>query len=109
MRRIQIYSGDAIDTSGPNFGFAALKTNATGNLTFDITLKKVKPNTKYDIWVNQYPVPHLLSEPTGEITTDPKGKGNIGVSVEHIAGTTGFWISVTNGNEIFRSAAVELN
>jgi hypothetical protein len=108
MKRIPIYSGNAVDTSGPDFGFAALKTNAVGNLSFDITIKKLKPSTKYDIWVNQYPATRLTSEPAGAITTDAKGGGNTSVCVARVPGTTGFWISVTGCNEVFRSAAIEL-
>ena len=109
MGKIPIYSGDAVDTSGPNFGFATLKKNVMGNMTFDILLKKLKPNTAYNIWVNQYPAHRLLSEPTGIVTTDARGKGNISVSVERIAGTSGFWITVTGGKEIFKSAAIDIN
>ena len=109
MRKIPIYSGDAVDTSGPNFGYAVLKTNAMGNLDLDIKLVKLKPGTAYDIRINQYPAIRLLSEPTVIVTTDKKGKGNADVSVARITGKSGFWITVTGGDEVFRSAAVELN
>jgi hypothetical protein len=107
MRKIHIYPGDAEDTSGPDFGFAALKTNSMVTLTLDIALKKVEPGKRYDIWVNQYPATHLMPEPAGIVTTDAKGKGNVSVSVARLAGTSGFWISVTSGNEVFRSAAID--
>jgi hypothetical protein len=42
MKRIPIYSGYAVDTSGPNFGLATLKTDKTGDLILDIALKDVK-------------------------------------------------------------------
>jgi hypothetical protein len=74
MRKIPIYSGDAVDTSGPNFGYAVLKANAMGNLDLDIKLVKLKPGTAYDIRINHYPATHLLPEPTVIVTTDKKGK-----------------------------------
>jgi len=107
MLKIRLYSGAATDTSGPNFGFAAFKKNSSGDMTFDFTLSRLRPDTKYDIWINQYPATRLLSEPLGTVTTDAKGRGRTSVSVERIEGKTGIWISLTGGKDIFRSVAVD--
>lgn len=111
MRKISIYSGEAVDTSGPSFGFAILKTNTIGDLIVDIALKNAKPNTTYYIWINQHPGarPQPKLTAPGVLTTNTKGKGSTSVRVARITGATDLWISVTNSSEYLRSAAVVLN
>lgn len=109
MRKIYLYPGDAVDTSGPNFGYALFKKNSSGDMAFELKLSRLKPDTKYDIWINQYPSTGLLSNPSVTVTTDAKGRGSASVNVSRIEGKAGFWISLKNGGEVFRSIAVDFD
>jgi hypothetical protein len=109
MLKIRLYSGDSSDTSGSNFGYAVYKKCPSGEMTFDFMLSGLKPDTKYDIWVKQYPAIKLLTEPMATVTTDVKGKGSASVSVARMEGKTGFWLSLTSGKDVFRSVAVKFD
>jgi len=111
MKKMPIYAADAVDTSGPNFGFATLKTNEAGDLIIDIALKGIKPDTTYNFSINQYPVvqPPPSLTVSGTLKADAKGRGSASVKVARIAGATDLWISVTSDSEYLRSAAVALN
>ncbi len=86
MRKIYLYPGDAMDTSGPNFGYAVFKENPSGDMAFEFKLSRLKPATKYDIWINQYPAAGPLPRPAATVTTDAKGRASASVSVKRIEG-----------------------
>jgi hypothetical protein len=111
--------GEAGDTSGRTYGFVVMNTNSNGNLIVAVSLKRARPRTVYQIWVNQNPGGCPAAAAAGRLVTNLRGNGNATLRVAKVEGAKHFWVSAVgvtptavsavDGGWVLRSPAVELD
>lgn len=92
------------------FGFVVIDIE-NNTVSVDVSLSGAKPDSSYDIWVNQDPGGCPLSSPTapGALTTNADGDDIAHVDTPLVETATNFWISAVGGDQVLRSVAVSFD
>jgi len=98
-------SGDATD------GFAVINTHG-GNVSAEVSIKGLAPNTSYAVDLVQTPSGESCLQIPGEatLTTNGKGNGNVYLSEAILPGTTGVFVQlIQTGFDILGTPTVPVS